>query len=120
MTTKTPGQIAVNARQEYRKANGFHPSRCYGWDDLMGDEQASEEAAAAAVIEMCAKIAQEAGDDVSGITEGEVYVVNKIIEALLSLKAKSSKAGLKSAQRDEVDPASASVCLTHKTEAPNG
>jgi hypothetical protein len=110
MTTKTPGQIA-------REAYGArHPE----WEMIGSDWQAEWEASAAAVIEMCAKIAQETGDDVSGITDGEVYVVNKIIEALLSLKATSSEAGLKSAKRDEVDPASASVCLTHKTEAPNG
>ena len=62
MKEKTRGQIAVEARQAYRIVNGFHKSRCYGWDDLMEDEKRSEEAAANAIwnaaIEEAAKVAE--------------------------------------------------------------
>lgn len=63
MTSKTPGEIAVDARQRYRLDNDWHKSRCYGWDDLMEDERQSEEAAASAIIEQCAKLIDEQAHD---------------------------------------------------------
>lgn len=57
--SKTLGNIFADARQNYRLANGFHKTRCYGWEDMFEDERASEEAAANAIIEECAKVLED-------------------------------------------------------------
>lgn len=110
---KTLARIFADARQQYRRVNGFHSSRCYGFDDMMSDEQASEEDAAnavrAAVIEECAQVADLLSDSASDHEAGAALVIADRIRALNEANTQSQI----EERSDEVSAASNSTSLTH-------
>ncbi len=82
--TKTLGQIAYDAAGETLD----RPVGAAGdWEHLPEYGKRYWQAAASAIVEECAKMAEYTAQEMPGRTEWEIYVVNQIVEAIRSLSS---------------------------------